>query len=199
MRTIFFLFSFVFCLGAPALAQDPAPLLKKLTLAQKIKALEYIRSLGTDIDQEIISVYGQLNRRNQAKTIFYLESIQPETNGKPMRTEVEWSRDTLHFGEITEGQEFIDSITVTNTGQKPYLITASNTACDCTVLQVPDYPLLPGESATIRIGFKSTGKKGKVSTGVVLQDNSRPNARSIIYLKGEVKPKVSAQKKPWED
>jgi hypothetical protein len=63
---------------------------------------------------------------------------------------------------------------------------------------VPKQPVLPGEKAIVRFEFNSTGKAGKVSTGIVIQDNSTPNARSILMVTGTVKSKKTAQKKPWE-
>jgi hypothetical protein len=190
---------FFFFLSATTLsAQDVKSLLARLTTEQKLRALEYFRGIGSSLDQEIQDSYTQLDKDNQSKALRYLQAVQPETgNNRPIRTTVKWSRDTIHFGTIEEGIVYLDSITVTNNGTKPYRITGHQAACDCTVLQAPTQPLLPGEKATLRIEFNSIGKAGKVSTGIVIQDNSSPNARSILFLNGIVKSK-KAKKRPWE-
>lgn len=177
--------------------QDLKPLLVRLTPQQKLQLLEYIRTAGTDIDQEIIWAFTQLGPDGQQKVQQYLNAIQPRTDGRPERTYVRWSRDTIQLGEIQEGTIYLDSITVTNKGSRPYSITNVKTACDCTVLQVPKFPVLPGESATLRFEFNSRGKKGKIKTGIVIEDNSTPNTRSIIYLKGTVKGE-KGKKRPWD-
>lgn len=193
-----FTFALVFCAQWMG-AQDINLLLENLTMEQKLKTLEYIRSAGTDIDQQIVCSFEQLNRQKKAQTIKYLIAIQPNTDGRPMRTGVICSRDTLNFGMLEEGLTYIDSVEITNIGEVPYSITSYQTACDCAVLKMPDQPVLPGEKAMVRIEFNSFSKRGKVNTGIVLQDNSLPNARTIIYVKGEVTSQKRAKKRAWED
>jgi len=85
---------------------------------------------------------------------------------------------------------FTDSFLVTNTGAKPYIIKDVKATCDCTVLRRPTYPLMPGETAAIRVEFDPRGKIGKTTPGVVVYDNTRPNGRHIVYLNAEVVPRV---------
>jgi Protein of unknown function (DUF1573) len=187
------------CLSGSLHAQDVKSLLSRLTTEQKLKALEYFRSVGTNLDREVEDAYNQLNKDGQSKATRYLQAIQPETGkSKPIRTTVKWSRDTINFGAIEEGIVYLDSVVVTNNGARPYQITGNLATCDCAVLYAPSQPVLPGESATVRIQFNSLGKSGKVSTGIILQDNSSPNARSILFVTGTVKSKKTAKKKPWE-
>lgn len=198
-KLLIFSFLTLVCASLQAQTTDLRTLLTNLTQAQKKQALEYLRSLnGDDLDKAITLTYNQLDPSAQAKATQYLQALQPRNDGRPARTTVQWNRDTLRFGAIEEGTILIDSFTVTNTGKVPYVITGNQTACDCTVLRAPTQPLLPGEHAAVRIEFNSVGKTGKVRTGIVLQDNSTPNARTILYLVGEVKPRKTGKKKPWE-
>ena len=179
-------------------AQDLKSFIKKLSPEEKLQALAYMRQAGASIDKELEDTYQQLSPDARAKTLTYLQAIQPEKEGKPIRTTVRWSRDTIQFGVLEEGTVYIDSVTVTNTGTRPYSITGNQTSCDCTVLSVPEQVILPGESATVRFEFNSLGKSGNISTAIIIQDNSKPNARSMLFLKGSVKPRKAAKKKPWE-
>jgi hypothetical protein len=106
------------------------------------------------------------------------------------RTTVRFAKDTLHIGSVEEGDVIIDSFMVTNTGARPYLIKDVKATCDCTVLRRPEYPVMPGETAAIRVEFDTRGKIGRSTPGVVLYDNTRPNGRQIVYLQAEVKPRV---------
>jgi hypothetical protein len=105
------------------------------------------------------------------------------------RTRVEWSRDTVDFGEIEEGAYVLDSFIVKNTGDAPYIIREIKTTCNCELIKYPKKPILPGQSATIRIEFDSHFKSGVVTPGLVVYDNSIPNRRSILYLKGYIVPR----------
>lgn len=194
-----FVFTLIFVCGGGRLAsaQDVSPLLDNLSTEQKLQLLEYLRDLGAGIDQQIIASFEVLNAQGKKQAIKYLTAIQPQQNGQSVRTMTKWSRDTIFFGTIEEGTIFIDSVEVTNVGNRPYSITNFQTACDCTVLKAPTKPLLPGETALVRVEFNSVAKSGKIKTGIVLQDNSLPNARQIIYLKGEVTAPKTAKKRPW--
>jgi Protein of unknown function (DUF1573) len=199
MKLSQFLLLIIAILGTQVVsAQDIRFLLQRLTPEQKKQVLSYVQAQQQNIDQEIICAFNQLNGDAQQRTVKYLEAIQPQTDGRPQRTSVSWDRDTFFFGALDEGLTLFDSFRVTNTGTQPYLITSHQTACDCTILAVPDQPLLPGESAVVRFELNTLGKAGPVRTGIVLQDNSSPNARTILYLNGEVRPRQVRKRKPWE-
>lgn len=168
--------------------QDIRPQLRKLTTEQKLKVLEYLRTLGASLDKEVQQTYEQVNNDNRAKVQQYLNLVQQKTDKVPPTT-VRWNRDTIHFGKIEEGQLLLDSFRVTNTGREPYVIRDVKTSCDCTVLRYPTFPVMPGESATLRIEFDSHSKIGQALPGIIVYDNSSPNARNLLYLKGEVTPK----------
>jgi hypothetical protein len=105
------------------------------------------------------------------------------------KTSVDWIPDTLFFRDINEGIILLDSFRVANTGEHPYLIRDIKTNCDCTVLRYPKDPVMPGDTATIRVEFDSAGKAGKAQPGIIIYDNSMPNARSILYLNGYIIPR----------
>lgn len=172
-------------------AQNPTslrPLLKTLTREQKLKVLDYLRHLGSDLDRELQQAYEQIDAAGQARAVQYINLLQQE-GARPDRTTVRWSRDTLHFGQIDAGRVVYDSLTVTNTGPAPYQITDIKTACECAVLARPDFPLMPGESVTLRVVFDSKGRVGPMVAGIVVYDNSTPNQRNIMYVTGEVLPR----------
>ncbi len=171
---------------------DIRPLLRQLTNEQKIKVLEYIRTLGADLDKEIQQTYEQVNTEKRTQAVQYMNLLLNDGKEVPQTT-VSWNRDTLYFGQVEEGTILIDSFIVTNTGVYPYTIHSVKSSCDCTVLHYPSYPIMPGQSATIRIEFDSHSKAGRTRPGIILYDNSAPNKRNIIYLDGEVIPKKKAR------
>jgi len=194
-RFIPFLFALI--LSAPLSAQTVAigemrPYLDTLSLAQKVELLEYMRHLGSSIDREICQSYLQLEKDKQDRALQYirlhlLKEAGTETDD---RTTVRWAKDTLQLGQVYEGDALIDSFQVTNTGSKPYIIKDIKATCDCTVLRRPSYPIMPGETACVRVEFDSRGKVGRTTPGVVVYDNTRPNGRHIVYLNAEVIPRV---------
>lgn len=193
-RTICLLFACVLlCSPDRVFAQNPTgrellPMLQTLSRAQKLKLLDYLRHLGSDLDREVQGAYDQVDAAAQAKALRYIALLQQE-GARPDRTTVRWNRDTIGFGRVEAGFIVLDSVAVLNTGDAPYVITDIRTACECAVLGRPDFPLMPGESATLRILFDSKGRQGPMVAGIVIYDNSSPNLRNILYLKGEILPR----------
>jgi hypothetical protein len=188
----------LFCAFSSLHGQDLSAHLKKISVEQKKVLLDYIRSQGGNLDQEIRQLYDQLQPEQQEKSLLYLELLAKSAGqgAKPPHTEVRWSNDTLSYQIIEEGMTVIDSFTVQNIGKYPYIIYSNKTSCDCTILRAPEFPVMPGESAVVRVEFNSANKIGKTRAGIVLFDNSAPNRRSILYLDGEILPRRA--KKPWE-
>jgi Protein of unknown function (DUF1573) len=171
---------------------EPKPEVHLSTLVQNLDepkqqlVFDYIQHLtGLEDVQEAFNQMG-LQRRGQLVQYAYIL----ETNFKSLeKTTVKWQPDTLHFGTIEEGEILLDSFQITNTGLNPYFIREVKTTCDCTVLRYPTYPVQPGETASIRIEFKSKGKAGDATPGIIIYDNSSPNKRNIVYLQGTVTPR----------
>jgi len=181
--------------------QNPAdirPMLKSLTQHQKLQLQEYLRHLGVNIDDQIQNAYLQVSAQNQQKAVRFIEILKQDPK-QVHPTSVRWDRDTLFFGDLEEGASLIDSFRVTNTGNTPYLISGTKAICDCIVHQVPEYLIMPGETAVLRLEFDSSGKLGPVNPAVIVYDNSFPNKRSILYLKGNITARKKLRKYPWED
>lgn len=190
IRPVVFLFLLLLANSTSAQqpAQDLRPHLRTLSTAQKLKLLGYMRTQGSELDQELQDAYRHLPAAGQEKTLQYISVLNNEGVNAP-RTTVEWDKDSLFFGKVESGYIVFDSFTVKNTGKSPYVISEIKTACNCVVVARPEYPVMPGESAVIRIKFDSIGRVGTMVAGIVVYDNSRPNLRSIMYLCGEVLPR----------
>lgn len=177
---------------------DIRPMLKSLPLDKKLQVQEYLRHLGSNLEDEIQSAYQHIAKQNQAKAVQFIELLKQDAGTIPV-TSVVWDRDTLFFGDLEEGTELLDSFSLTNTGQAPYVISDTKTTCDCTVLHAPSYPVMPGESAVIRLKFNSGGKLGVSQPALLIYDNSSPNKRSILFLKGNITARKKPHKYPWQD
>lgn len=203
LTQILFLLAHCLILSGPLAAQkehikDIRPLLKSLTHDQKLRLLNYLRHLGADIDDEIQRSYEHVAYTNQSHVVAQIELMKKDESKWPL-ADIRWDKDTIFFGKIPEGTRVIDSFIVRNTGSTPYLIRGLKTTCDCLVLKSPDHPVMPGENAMVRFEFDSRGKRGNSTPAIIVYDNSLPNKRSILYLKGEIAPRKKVRKNPWED
>lgn len=162
-------------------------LLRTLNAEQQGKVLDYAHHLGAYYGKPLEATCKLLDAKNQHRVAQYIAVLKnPEKVGY---TTVRWDRDTIPYGQIEEGTILLDSFIVTNTGTAPYIIKEAKGNCDCTVLRYPSFPVMPGDSAAVRIEFDSDRKMGRARPGIIIYDNSRPNQRSILYLDGYVMPR----------
>jgi hypothetical protein len=183
---------FVILTTAAATAQTPTDfkaIVRRLPAPEQERLNLYLRHLGSTSERQLIQAYDQLSTDAKSRAQQYAAFLAVLPEDRP-RTRVAWTPDTLKYGQLDEGQILLDSFIVRNTGPAPYVIERVHASCDCTVLHYPPYPLMPGESATIRVEFNSNGKAGRVTPGIIFYDNSMPNLRSIVYLDGDVAPRV---------
>ena len=96
--------------------------------------------------------------------------------------------DSLYnFGTVTEGEKVTYNFRFKNTGNKPLIITSTTASCGCTVPEKPEKPILPGETAFIKVVFNSKGKAGMNNKTITVTSNARPEFPQLL-LNGEVVP-----------
>ena len=96
--------------------------------------------------------------------------------------------DSLYnFGTVTEGEKVTYNFRFTNTGKKPLIITNTTASCGCTVPEKPEKPILPEETAFIKVVFNSKGKAGMNNKTITVTSNARPEFPQLL-LNGEVVP-----------
>lgn len=89
------------------------------------------------------------------------------------------------FGKIPDTAPVETSFVITNTGDKPLLVTNAQGSCGCTVPEYPKEPLAPGESRDMKISFNPNGKEGVNNKTVTITANTEP-ATTIINIKSDV-------------
>ena len=90
-----------------------------------------------------------------------------------------------NFGTTTEGEKVTFNFRFKNSGNKPLVITNTSASCGCTVPEKPDKPVMPGETAFIKVVFNSKGKVGPNQKTITVTSNANP-AFPPLLLKGEV-------------
>jgi archaellum component FlaG (FlaF/FlaG flagellin family) len=100
-------------------------------------------------------------------------------------TTVEIIDSVYNFGSITEGEKVTYNFRFKNSGKNPLVVTNTTASCGCTVPDKPEKPILPGETAFIKVVFNSTGKVGHNNKTITVSANAEP-AFPPLYLKGEV-------------
>jgi hypothetical protein len=114
-----------------------------------------------------------------------------QTQGAALTFELK--NDTYDFGSVTDGEVVVYDYKFTNTGNQPLIIYKAEVACNCTVAEWPKRPVMPGQTGSIKVTYKSEGNVGKVNKQVYIKSNATlPSKYKNAYeinLIGHVKPK----------
>lgn len=114
--------------------------------------------------------------------------IIEQTTNQPEENQYAWD-----FGPVQENiilkHEFIFK------NNTPQMLTIQNvsTSCGCTVSEVKQKILSPGESTTIGVSFDTKGYKGSVEQYVYVNTDSLDNPVLKYIIKAQVNPQVSSK------
>lgn len=76
------------------------------------------------------------------------------------------------FGTILIGTIIEHDFTFKNTGSIPLIIKDAASTCGCTIPEIPDAPIMPGQSGKIHVVFDSKGKIGTQNKVVTVYTNA---------------------------
>lgn len=94
------------------------------------------------------------------------------------------NKETHNFGQIEWKRPVTVEYTITNTGNRPLVLTNVTTSCACTVADWTKEPIAPGEKGIVKASFDAKAL-GHFEKSVGIYSNATPN---LVYLKfiGEV-------------
>ncbi len=90
------------------------------------------------------------------------------------------------FGRVKEGSALKHDFILQNDSPKVLNIKGVNTSCGCTGSQVDKYELNPGESARVKVHFKTKGYSGAVQQFVYVNTDNPDNPILRFTIKAEV-------------
>ena len=98
------------------------------------------------------------------------------------------NKETHNFGQIEWKHPVSVEYTITNTGNKPLVLTNVTTSCACSVAEWTKTPIAPGDKGMVKASFDAKAL-GHFEKSVGIYSNASPN---LVYLKfaGEVVKEV---------
>ena len=90
----------------------------------------------------------------------------------------------VDYGTIEQHSDPYRFFAFTNTGNEPLVIQAAKGSCGCTVPTYPKEPILPGESAEIKVRY-DTKRIGNFTKTVTLTTNEA-TPKHVLRIKGKV-------------
>ncbi|WKS95565.1 DUF1573 domain-containing protein [Riemerella columbina] len=98
---------------------------------------------------------------------------------------ISFDKKTIDYGKIEKGAEGHRFFTVTNTGDKPLVISKVQPSCGCTTPEWSQEPIMPGKSTKIKVGY-NTNIVSPFKKLIEVYSNDPKAGRSVVWIQGEV-------------
>jgi hypothetical protein len=85
------------------------------------------------------------------------ETVAQKSTGIP---KIEFIKQYIDIGTVTEGERTGVDLIYVNKGKADLLVLSCQTSCGCTVPSFSREPLSPGDTASVRLIFDSSGTRG---------------------------------------
>ncbi|RLD22300.1 MAG: hypothetical protein DRI69_01625 [Bacteroidetes bacterium] len=135
-------------------------------------------------------MYGQANEKATDET----EKPTPTSVQGPIMT---LESLTVNYGDIKQGSDPLRTVSFTNTGTEPLVISNAKGSCGCTVPTWPREPIAPGESAVIEIRY-DTKRLGGINKTVKLTTNDETGTY-VLRVKGNITAKTEEKGLPEKE
>jgi len=99
---------------------------------------------------------------------------------------IEFENKTFNFEKIKQGEKIDHEYKFTNTGKSELIIRKVRASCGCTAIMSDQKIIKPGEQASIKVSFNSSGKLGNQNKTVTVISNDPKHAREILWIRGEI-------------
>ncbi len=128
-------------------------------------------------DGEIVSnvAAGELSDKELKESLKEIQKEEAAILAKEKASSTTLSFDKMKhdFGNVKSEVENTTEFIVTNTGNKPLIISDVSASCGCTMPQKPEGPISPGKSDVIKVAFKSKpGQENEIKKTVTVTANT---------------------------
>lgn len=100
--------------------------------------------------------------------------------------EIQLDTESIDYQTVAYGSNGERTFNVSNSGDKPLIITNVQTSCGCTVAEYPKKAILPGDTVPITVAY-DTKREGVFRKSIQIFSNSLERGRVVVSIKGEVK------------
>lgn len=114
-----------------------------------------------------------------------IENIAHQSENIPMTTAV-FTKETHDFGDINKGEIVQHVYEITNTGEKPLIISNVKPACGCTAPHYTQEPIAPGEKGKVTLSFDSKNFTGTITKTAHVFINTE-NSPIVLSFKANVR------------
>lgn len=117
--------------------------------------------------------------------LLFISLMTLGVNAQEKVAKIEFTTDTVDYGEIEKGSDGVRVFEFKNTGTAPLIISKVSSSCGCTIPKKPEAPIMPGESGEIQVKY-DTNRPGVFRKAITVLSNA-DTPTTILKIKGTVK------------
>lgn len=96
---------------------------------------------------------------------------------------VSFDRTEADFGNVESGDPVHLEYVMTNNSNGAVAILSARASCGCTEPDYPKKPVMPGQSAIIKVTFNTVGQRGEINKEVTLRLKNAANKSEKVQLR----------------
>lgn len=145
-----------------------------------------------DWDYVIDRIGVLINGKSVPDNIFTVTAVVREDFSKLTGDElnkaprISFDTEKIDFGNILPNVKVENEFILRNAGESNLEIRKVRASCGCTVAELTDKIIPPGQSTKIKTVFNSTGKSGKQKYAITIISNDPRNYKKLLWLEGTV-------------
>lgn len=109
---------------------------------------------------------------------------KPLADDKAPRVQVEAPE--FNFGKMQRGTTKSHEFVIKNVGQQPLTLSVGHTTCKCTLGEVPDRPIAPGQSSNVRLEWTAKTGAGAFRQTATINTNDPLEPQVTLNVEGQV-------------
>ncbi len=111
--------------------------------------------------------------------------------------QIAFEKEVIDYGEVAYNSNGEREFVIKNIGDAPLVITNTKGSCGCTVPTRPTAPILPGESAVMKVKYDTKRANRPFSKSITVTSNATNFPVKVVKIKGKVlaNPNAPAKKK----
>ena len=121
--------------------------------------------------------------------VFIATAQESETEEPLTGPQIVFSETAYDFGDIVQGDRVEHVFEFENSGTEPLILSDVRTTCGCTAPEWPREPIAPGETATVKVVFNSTGKMGVQNKVITVMSNAVNNPARVKIVTNVLREK----------
>jgi len=119
-----------------------------------------------------------LERRIQI--IMYSSDNNNSHTGNDKTTEIKLNEDFIDFGNVVYSEQASFSLQITNIGVNDLIISNIEPSCGCTIFELPEGPVQPGNSIDIKVFFDTHETMGEQNEFLTIYLNTKDGVKNIF-------------------